>query len=121
MLKCEFWKIAYKKTDEWYIEWQRVTTSGTTSDNEWQRVVQRVTTNDNEWYNEWQRMTTSGTKSDKEWKGVAKSDKEWQWVAASENSGTANENGTVHFKEWMIAIISVTKRDTLLLPIRVVK
>ena len=28
-------KIAYKKTDEWYIEWER--------------VVQRVTTNDNEW------------------------------------------------------------------------
>ena len=31
-----FWKtIIYKKTDEWY--------------NEWQRVVQRVTTKDNEW------------------------------------------------------------------------
>ena len=34
-------------------EWQRVTTSGTTSgttsDNEWQRVEQRVTTNDIEW------------------------------------------------------------------------
>ena len=56
----------------------------TTSDNEWQRVVQRVT----------------------------KSDNEWQWVTASESSGTANENSTVHFKEWMIAIISVTKRDT---------
>ena len=55
--------IVYKKTDEWYIEWQRVvqlvTTSGTTSDKEWQgvttshkewqRVVQRVTTNVNEW------------------------------------------------------------------------
>ena len=26
--------IVYKKTDEWYIEWQRVTTSGTTSDSE---------------------------------------------------------------------------------------
>ena len=52
--------IVYKKTDEWYIEWQRVTASGTTSDNKWQRVVQRVTTsgtaNDNEWYNEWQRV-----------------------------------------------------------------
>ena len=42
--------IVHKKTDEWYIEWQRVTTSGTTSDNEWQRVIG----NDNEWYNEWQ-------------------------------------------------------------------
>ena len=86
----------------------RVTTGGTTSDNEWQRV------------------TTSGTSSDKEWKWVTKSDNEWQWVTASESSGTANENGTVHFKEWMIAIISMTKRDTLLLQgwmvaIRVVK
>ena len=84
---------------------QRVTTSGTTGGNEWQRVVQRVATNDNEWYNEWQRMTTSGTTNDKEWK----------WVTASESSGTANENGTVHLKEWMIVIISMTKRDTLLL------
>ena len=36
-------KISYKKIDEWYIEWQRVvhrvTTSGTTSDNEWQWVL----------------------------------------------------------------------------------
>ena len=36
-------------------------------------------------------------------------------MIASERSGTANENDTVHFKEWMIAIISMTKRDTLLL------
>ena len=47
--------IVYKKTDKWYIEWQRVTASGTKSDNEWQRV----TRNENEWYNEWQLMTTS--------------------------------------------------------------
>ena len=36
-----FSKIVYKKTDEWYIEWQRVaqwvTASGTTRDNERQR------------------------------------------------------------------------------------
>ena len=65
--------IVYKKTEELYIEWQRVTPTGTTSDNEWKRVttndnecynewqqvVQRVTANDNEWYNEWQRMTKS--------------------------------------------------------------
>ena len=70
-------------------EWQRMATSGTTSDNEWQRV----TKSDNEWYNEWQRVTTS------------------------ENSDTANENGTVPFKEWMTAIISMTKRDTLLLQV----
>ena len=37
--------IVYKKTDEWYVEWQLETTS------------------DNECYNEWQRMTTS----DSEW------------------------------------------------------
>ena len=55
--------IVYKKTDEWYIEWQRVKASGTTSDNEWQRVVQRV--------------TTSGTTSDKEWQRMTKSDNEW--------------------------------------------
>ena len=36
---------------------QRMTTSGTTSDNKWQRVIQGVITN----YNKLQRMTTSGT------------------------------------------------------------
>ena len=80
----------------------------TTSDNEWQRVVQRVTTSGTTSDNEWQRVTTSGTTSDKEWQRMA-------MMTASESSGTANENGTVHFKEWMIAIISVTKRATLLL------
>ena len=92
-------------------EWQRVTTSGKTSDNEWQRVTTSSTTSDNNW----QRVTTSGTTSDKEWKSVTKSDNEWQWVTSNESSGRANENGTVHFKEWMIAIISMIKRDTLLL------
>ena len=44
-------------------KWQQVTTSGATSDNEWKPVVQRMTTNDNEWQwvtingNEWQRVT----------------------------------------------------------------
>ena len=42
----------YKKTDEWYIEWQRATTTGTMSDNELQRVLQQMTTSANEWYNE---------------------------------------------------------------------
>ena len=83
----------------------------TKSDNEWQRVTMSGTTSDNEW----QRVTTSSTTNDKEWKWLTKSDNEWQWVTASEISGTTNENGTVHFKEWMIAIISMTKRDTLLL------
>ena len=126
IIKYSQQKIVYKKTDEWYIEWQRVVQRVTTNDNEWYNEWQRMTTSDNEWYNEWQRMTTSdnewqrvttsGTTSDKEWKWVTKSDNEWQWVTASESSGTANENGTVHFKEWMIAIISMTKRDALLLP-----
>ena len=84
-----------------------MTTSRTTSDNEWHGV----TTNDNEW----QRVTATGTTSDKELKYVTKIDNEWPWGTASESSGTANENGTVHFKEWMIAIISMTKKDTLLL------
>ena len=53
--------IVYKKTDEWYIEWQRITAS------------------DNVWYNEWQRMTTSGTISDNEWCN------EWQRVTISAN------------------------------------
>ena len=92
------------------------------NENDWQRVITSGTTSDNKWYNEWQRMTTS----DKEWQLVTTSgttiDKKWQRMAmraravtASESSGTANENGTVHFKEWMTAIISMTKRDTLLL------
>ena len=59
--------IVYKKADEWYIEWQRMTTS----DNKWERV-------------------------------------------AANDSGATNENDTLHFKEWVIAILSVTKRDALL-------
>ena len=65
--------------------------------------------------NEWQRATTRGTTSEKDWQRVTKGDNELQWVTASESSGTVNENGTVHFKEWMIIIISMTKRDKLLL------
>ena len=48
--------MVYKKTDEWYIEWQRVATN-----EEWQRVATSGTTSDNEW----QRVTACGT-SDKE-------------------------------------------------------
>ena len=46
-MKRAFKMIVYKKTDEWYIERERVTTSGITSDKEWQGVIQRVTTSDN--------------------------------------------------------------------------
>ena len=42
--------------------------------------------------------------------GVTTSDNEWRVTA----SGTTNENGTVHFKESMIAILTMTKLDTLL-------
>ena len=61
-----YWTIVYKKIDDWYIDWQRVTMSGTKSDNECQRVVQWGTVNDNEWQrvtandNEWEQMTTNG-------------------------------------------------------------
>ena len=79
----------------------------TTSDNEWQRV----TANDNEWYNEWQRVVQRVTTNDNEWQRVTTNDYEWQRVT---KSGTTNKNGTVHFKEWMIAILSITKIDTLL-------
>ena len=41
------------------------------------------------------------------------SDNKWQWVAAID-SGATNENDTVHFKEWMTAILSATKTDALL-------
>ena len=78
-----------------------------------------MTTSDNEWHNEWQRMTARGTTSDKEWQRVIQrvtaSNNKWQWVTASDSSGTMIENGIVHFKEWMIAVLSMTKTDTLLL------
>ena len=99
------WQRIATRNNKWYNEWQRVTTSGTTSDNECCDEWQRVTTSHNEWYNEGQRVATSDTTSDSK----------WQWVTASDSSGTTNENGTVHFKEWMIAILSITKTDTLLL------
>ena len=52
--------------NEWYNEWQRMTTSdnewqrvtmsGTTIDKEWQRVIERLTTRDTNG-NDWQRVT----------------------------------------------------------------
>ena len=77
------------------IEWQPVTTSATMSDNEGQWVVRR--------------MTSSGTTSDIEWQRMTTSDNKWQWVIASDKNGTTNKNGTVYFKEWIIAIFSITK------------
>ena len=78
-------------------------------------MVQQVTTNGNEWQQVVQRVMASGRASDNGWQRVTKSGNEWQWVTASESSGIVNENGTEHFKQWMISIVSITKRDTLLL------
>ena len=47
--KTYFYLIVYKKTGEWYIEWES--------------VVPQVTTNDNQCYNKWQQMKMS----DSEW------------------------------------------------------
>ena len=76
-------KTVYKKTDEWYIEWQQVTTNDTTSDNEWQRVVQRMTTSDSER----QRITNSSTTSQNEWQRLIKSGCEWynEWQQLTTN------------------------------------
>ena len=70
-------KIVYKKTDEWYIEWQRVTTKRqrvTSNDNEWHRV----TTNDYEW----QRVVQRVIKSNSKWQKVTANGNKRQWVRA---------------------------------------
>ena len=62
--------------DEWYNEWQRMTTSDNECYNEWQPVVQWVTMSDNEWQwviendSEWQRMTASDKTNENEWESV---------------------------------------------------
>ena len=42
------------------------------------------------------------------------SDNKWQLVTASDSKCYNEWNGTVHFKEWMIGIPTMTKTDTLL-------
>ena len=88
----QFCEIVYKKKDEWYIEWQRVTTNDN-NDNQWQRVVQRVTTSgttsESEWqwmkssHNEWPRVTTNDNEWYNEWQRVAQqmkaSESKWEW------------------------------------------
>ena len=61
----------------------------TTNDNEWQRLVQWVTTNDNEL----QQMIMS--------------DSEWQKVVQRVKPANL-------LQKWIIAILSITKIDTLL-------
>ena len=93
----------------------RLTTSGTTSDNEWQRVVQRVTTNDNEW----QQMVQRVAKNENEWQRVTTNGIEWQQVrTVVQQMKTAQytpKNGWLpsfqwqkeihyYFKGWMAAI-----------------
>ena len=60
LLNHGFASTVYKKTGEWYIEWQRMTAS----DKEWQRVVQQMIMSGNEWFNKWeqvvQQVTTNG-------------------------------------------------------------
>ena len=66
-------RIVYKKTDERYIEWQR--------------VVEQVTTS----YKEWKRMTTSGTTNDSVWQRVV------QWVKTSDNNW---QQKTTNVNKW---------------------
>ena len=60
-------------------------------------------------------MTTSGTTNDEwydEWQQVTLNDSKWQQITMSNNKvqqAVTNENSTAHFKEWMIAILSMTK------------
>ena len=44
--------IVCEKADEWYIEWQRVTTN----DNKWQQVT--MSGSEWQWYNSWKRHST---------------------------------------------------------------
>ena len=73
------------------------------------REDHRVTTINNEWQwvttsnNEWQRVTTN----DNEWQQMTMSDSEWQKLVQRVKQRS-------YFKEWMIAIVSIAKIDTLL-------
>ena len=85
--------IVYKKTDEWYIEWQRVKANGTTGDNEWQRVTTSGRTNDNEW----QRVVQGVATSDSKWQRVRMYDKKWQWMTTSNKKW---QGGRLNYSEW---------------------
>ena len=74
--------------NEWCKKWERMTTSGKTSDNEWERAIQRVTRNDNEWQQVVQRVT----KTKNEWQRVAMSDSKWeQWYSKWKHMGHGDE------------------------------
>ena len=82
------------------MEWQRVTTSDTSSD-EWQQVVHQVTS-DNEWYNKWQRMTTSDTEWQRLVQRVTTNNNEWQRVV---------QRKTTSDIEWQRVIQRVTTNE----------
>ena len=84
MLKAKNYKImiVHKKTGEWYIEWDRITTS----DNEWRRVVQRMTTSNTTSDNGWQPVAQQVTTNDNEWQLVTKNDNEGQRMTASDKT-----------------------------------
>ena len=75
--------IVRQKTDESYNKWQRVTTSGTTSESKWYNEWQRVTMNDNKW----QGVTTSDTTSNNECQRVVQQMKtnETEWGQIKES------------------------------------
>ena len=91
-------RIVHNKTDEWHIEWQRVTTIGATKHNQRQRMT---TSGTQLWYNEWQRMT----KSDNERQGMTTSGttsvNEWQrmTISAIFFFQIRGEPATKHLKE----------------------
>ena len=86
-------QIVYKKTDEWYNEWQRVTTSGTTSDNEWQRVVKSRL---------FIKRQTSDTSSNKVVQQETMSNNVWQWVTTNDNDNNKWKQMTTSDSEWLI-------------------
>ena len=85
LLRCAvlFHPIYYKKTDEWYIVWQRVTLNGTTIDKECQQITTSCTTNESKWQwaerrdDEWQCMTTSGVTNENKLKRMRAIKIEW--------------------------------------------
>ena len=72
-----------KSYNEWYNEWQQMTTS----DNDWQQVAQCVTTIglncDNEWQGVLQWLTKSSTTIKNDGNRITRSDSEWQRLTTS--------------------------------------
>ena len=87
--------IVYKKEDEWYLGWQRVTMSDATTENEWQWV----TMNGNEWHQRVVQWVTTRTTKDSNWQLVTMTDNEWQRVVQRiTTSGTTNESNKSDFR-----------------------